>query len=179
MNLIRCFHETGSVAASLRKFRTENDLRSGPCSERTLQRLVEKFKATGSVQDLKPKGRPPLSEIDVAEILNTSNELAAESTLNISSAREVARRLDKPVSTVRNVMRKTLGLRPYHLKVVHELHPRDYQVRVDFALKCLAQIDFDPGWISRILWSDEAHFYLHGGVNKRSLLIFVCDARRT
>jgi len=75
--------------------------------------------------------------------------------------------LEKPVATVRKTLRKTLGLRPYHPKVVQELLPKDYETRLDFALKFAAQIQTDQDWLSRILWSDETHFHLHGGINKR------------
>jgi len=167
VNLVRLYDETKSLNGALRKFRTEHGLRSGPCSARALRKLVLKFNKTGSVHDEKRSGRPPFSEIDVAEILNTSNELASENPMNISSAREVARRLDKPVSSVWKVMRKTLEHRPYHLKVVQELQPKDFETRMEFALKCYAQIESDPSWLSKILWTDESHFCLHGGVNKK------------
>jgi len=167
VDLIRCYHETGSYSGALRQYRTENSLRSGPCSVYSLRRLVKRFNKTGSVLDTKKTGRPSVPETNVAEILQMSNELTDENQLGISSSREVARRLDMPVSTVRKVMRKTLGLYPYHLKPVHQLLPQDFRARLDFGLQCAAQIDLYPGWLSRILWTDEAHFYLHGGVNTR------------
>jgi len=167
VDLVRCFHETGSFVNALRKYRREKRLRSGPCSVTVLRGLIKRFKKTGSVQNQKQPGRPSISDIEVAEILQASKEISAENQISISSAREVARRLEKPVSTVRKVMRKTLGLFPYHLHQVHELLPNDFVTRLDFGLKCVAEIEADPDWLSRILWSDEAHVYLHGGVNAR------------
>ena len=174
VRLVRCYHETKSLSGALRKYRTENGIRvtSEPCSAAALQKLVKKFDDTGSVLDAKRSGRPALSDISITEILNTSNELSAENVLNISSAREVSRRLDMPVSTVRKVMRKTLELHPYHLKVVHELQLKDYEVRMELGLKCIAQIESDSQWISRIFWTDETHFYLHGGFNRRWIFKF-------
>src|SRR6185437_12607042 len=136
VDLIRCYHETRSIVGALRKYRTEKKLKAGPCSEQALGRLVKRFQKTGSTADGKSSGRPTVSEIEVAEILNMSTELSNENQLQTSSAREIARRLGQPVATVRKVMRKSLGLHPYHLKNVHQLLPGgDFEIRLDFGLK--------------------------------------------
>ena|SRR6185437_4635438 len=167
-DLIRCYYQCGnSAAAALRQYRSEHNLRKGPCSRQTLWDLVNKFDEQGSVLDRKRPGRPSVSDVEAAEILEMTKELSKENAHNVNSAREVARRLDKPRSTVNKVLHKTLKLYPYRLKQVHELLPQDTATRLDFALKCVAEIDSNPDWLPNILWSDEAHFYLHGGVNTR------------
>ena len=78
VELIQYYDESKSVQGALRKFRNVHNLRSGPCSEGALRKLVKKFEGTGSVLDAKWSGRRPLSEIAVAEVLNTWNEFASE-----------------------------------------------------------------------------------------------------
>src|SRR6185437_6934093 len=108
INLIRCYHQSGdSLARGFRQYRRENGLFHGPCSREALRKLVLKFEVQGSVLTQKRSGRPSVSDIDVAEILEKSKELSKENAYGLNSAHEVARQLDKPYSTVRKVLRKT------------------------------------------------------------------------
>jgi len=167
-DLIRCYHQAGnSLTGGLRQYRREKKLKKGPCCVSAFKNLLGKFQAHGSVLNLKSSGRPSVNDVEVAEVLETAKELSKENVHNVNSAREVARRLSKPYSTVTKILRKTLKLYPYHLKRVHELLPQDTDTRLDFALKCLAEIDTSPLWLPNIFWTDEAHFHLHGGVNTR------------
>jgi len=167
-DLVKCYYQAdNSIRGALRRYRWQNKLRTGPCSEKTLRNLIDKFEDTGSVRDKKSTGRPAVSDIEVAEVLNESNEMSKENVYGMNSARGVARRLNKPITTTWKIMRKTLKLYPYRFKRVHQLLPHDLATRMDFSLKCVAEIENDEHWLHKILWSDEAHFDLNGGVNTR------------
>ena len=94
------------------------------------------------------------SQCDPSASVDVSNE----NVYGVNSAHAVARRIDKPYSTVRKIMRHTLKLFPYHLKLVQELQDQDLSTRLEFAMKCLAEIEINNEWLLSILWSDEAHF---------------------
>ena len=49
-----------------------------------------------------------------------------------------------------------------------------FNVRSHSAIvRALAQIDRDPQWLLNIMWTDEAHFSLHGDVNTQNCRIWV------
>ena len=154
-DLIRCYHQSGnSLTGALRQYRREKKLRKGPCSNQALGKLIKKFEATGSVLDKKSSGRPSVSENEVIGVLNEITEMSKENPYNISSAHGVANRLNMPYSTVRKILRQTLKFYPYRIRRVHELMPNDMNTRLDFALKCVAEIESNDQWLSNILWSD-------------------------
>ena len=57
-------------------------------------------------------------------------------------------------------------LHPYKIQLTQELQIADHQKRIDLSCKLL-QLKSDD-FISRLIMSDEAHFYLSGHVNKRN-----------
>ncbi|GFV24130.1 hypothetical protein TNCV_18261 [Trichonephila clavipes] len=58
--------------------------------------------------------------------------LGCPEVLGTSSAREAARRLGLPPSSVRNILRRLLQLYPYKLRSCHELLPADTAQREAF-----------------------------------------------
>ena len=60
------------------------------------------------------------------------------------------------------------GFHPYKIHYTQELKPSDHGARVQFAER---QLDFaaaDQNYASKILWTDESIFSVHGGVNKQN-----------
>ena len=47
--------------------------------------------------------------------------------------------------------------------------------RLDFALTFLALMQSDATWSWQILWSDEAHFHLNGGINSCNCRIWAAN----
>ncbi|GFU74435.1 uncharacterized protein TNCV_2792181 [Trichonephila clavipes] len=90
--------------------------------------------------------------------------IASEAASGTSSAREAARRLGLPPSSVRNILRRILPLYPYNLQSCHELLPADTAKREAFAKWVFSKMEQDPTWVFNILWTDEAPFSLHGDV---------------
>ncbi|GFT68477.1 uncharacterized protein TNCV_4307603 [Trichonephila clavipes] len=98
--------------------------------------------------------------------------IASEAASGTSSAREAARRLGLPLSSVRNILRRILQLYPYKLQSCHELLPAEFAQREAFAKWAFSKMEQDPTWFFNILWTDEAHFSLHGDVNTTITVAF-------
>ncbi|GFV51260.1 uncharacterized protein TNCV_2174471 [Trichonephila clavipes] len=99
--------------------------------------------------------------------------IASEAASGTNSAREAARRLCLPPSSVRNILRRILQLYPYKLQSCHELLPANTAQRESFAKWAFSKMEQDSTWIFNILWTDEAHFSLHGNVNNHNCPIWV------
>lgn len=63
--------------------------------------------------------------------------------------------------SVLRVLKKE-NFNPYKQQVVQELLPQDFQLRIAFAQQQLTLKDQDPSHFDNFLFSDEAHFHLHG-----------------
>lgn len=69
------------------------------------------------------------------------------------------------------ILKKDLGLKAYKIQLVQELKPPDLRLRREFGGWALEQLDTDPLFYRKILFSDEAHFWLNGYVNKQNCRI--------
>ncbi|GFW96171.1 uncharacterized protein TNCV_571421 [Trichonephila clavipes] len=130
-----------------------------------LLKLVKRFEETGKLKDRARAGRLYLKEARAPCIAVEMEAIASEAASGTSSAREAARRLGLPPSSVRNILRRILQLYPYKLQSCHELLPADTAQREAFAKWAFSKMEQDPTWVFNILWTDEAHFSLHGDVN--------------
>ncbi|GFW89013.1 DUF4817 domain-containing protein [Trichonephila clavipes] len=88
------------------------------------------------------------------------------------SIRHRAQELDLCPSTLWKILRKDLGLRAYKIQLVQELKPNDHQARRRFVEWAQNEIAVVPDFHKRILFSDEAHFWLNGYVNKQNCRIW-------
>ncbi|GFX90382.1 uncharacterized protein TNCV_5067691 [Trichonephila clavipes] len=104
--------------------------------------------------------------------------IASEAASGTSSAPEAARRLGLPPSSVHNILRRILQLYPYKLQSCHQLLPADTSQREAFAKWAFSKMEQDPTWVFNILWTDEAHFSLHGDVNNHNCRIWVTSNPR-
>ncbi|GFV63477.1 uncharacterized protein TNCV_4553231 [Trichonephila clavipes] len=80
-----------------------------------LLKLVKRFEETGKLEDRVRAGRPCLKEARAPRIAVEMEAIASEAASGTSSAREAARRLGLPPSSVRNILRRILQLYPYKL----------------------------------------------------------------
>ncbi|GFX08534.1 uncharacterized protein TNCV_4170331 [Trichonephila clavipes] len=99
--------------------------------------------------------------------------IVSEAASGTSSAHEAARRLGLPPSSVRNILRRILKVYPCKLPSCHELLPTDTAQREAFAKWAFSKMEQDPTWVFKILWTDVAHFSLHGDVNNNNCRIWV------
>ena len=70
------------------------------------------------------------------------------------------------------ILRKDLGLKAYKIQLVQELKSADLPKRHNFSRWALGKLAEDPHLETRILFSDEAHFWLNGYVNKQNCRIW-------
>lgn len=174
--LVKLFYlNQSNAAAALREFRSRNNLRKGPLSINAVKAMVKKFETTGSLTTRPGRGRKPVSEDTITDVATAIVERNQTSTAGNSSTRGVARQLDVSASTVWKVLRKILRFYPYKISLLHELKPTDYDLRLTFALTFLARVQVDEAWPWKILWSDEAHFYLNGTVNTQNSRIWASE----
>lgn len=66
-------------------------------------------------------------------------------------------------------MRKDLGLHPYKIKLTQELKPLDHLKRRDSSDWALLKFEENPEFHRKIIFSDEAHLWLNGFVNKQNM----------
>jgi len=84
------------------------------------------------------------------------------------SIRHRAQQLDLCRATLWKILRKVLGLRVYKIQLVQELKPRDHRARRTFGEWAENEIATDPNFHKKILFTDEARFWLNGNVIKQN-----------
>ncbi|GFX51747.1 DUF4817 domain-containing protein [Trichonephila clavipes] len=179
--LVKLFYmNEESATIALRKFRVQKNVKSGkgPLTPAGLLNLVKRFEETGKLEDRARAGRPCLKEARAPCIAVEMEAIASEAASGTSSAREAARRLGLLPSSVRNILRRILQLYPYKLQSCHELLPADTAQREAFAKWAFSKMEQDPTWVFNILWTDEAHFSLHGDVNNHNCRIWATSNPR-
>ncbi|GFS83190.1 DUF4817 domain-containing protein [Trichonephila clavipes] len=179
--LVKLFYmNEESATIALRKFRVQKNVKSGkgPLTPAGLSKLVKTFEETGKLEDRARAGRPCLKEARAPCNAVEMEAIAFKAASGTSSAREAARRLGLPPSSVRNILHRILRLYPYKLQSCHELLPADTAQREAFAKWAFSKMEQDPTWVFYTLWTDEAHFSLHGDVNNHNCRIWVTSNPR-
>ena len=159
-------HETGSPTAVRRKFCTKYGRSSVAPSRKVIRIWYEKFIETGQLKSTTKRGRKPVKDASV----NALNELFTEQPE--TSVRQAAQHVPISKSSVQRVIKKRLKLFPYKIQLVQALKPGDYEQREQFARTLLTNIEQDPDFLNRILFSDEATFHVSGVVNRHNVRIW-------
>ena len=71
------------------------------------------------------------------------------------------------ISTWR-ILRQNLGLHPYKIQLTQKLKINDHRQRRVFADWVLEQLEVNSNFAKQIIFSDEAHFWMNGCVNKQN-----------
>ncbi|GFT90829.1 hypothetical protein TNCV_3863831 [Trichonephila clavipes] len=90
----------------------------GPLTPAGLLKLIKRFEETGKLEDRARAGRPCLKEARAPCIAVEMEAIASEAASGTSSAREAARRLGLPPSSVRSILRRLLQLYPYNFAIL-------------------------------------------------------------
>lgn len=90
---------------------------------------------------------------------------------NLSIPRR-SQQLNLSQTTTWRILRKDLGLQPYKIQLIQEIKPADHHQRRLFADFALEKINADPFFYRSLIFSDEAHFWLNGYVNKQNCRIW-------
>ena len=129
-------------------------------------RNVKKFHDNGTVSNLNKghSGRPSSS----ASADNTARveEFFAENPR--ASTRRASQALDIPRSSLQRIIKTKLKLFPFKIQVFQELSDFDMERRLEFARQTIDGILRREIRTKRIWFSDEAHFWLTGYVNKQN-----------
>jgi len=161
------FENQSSIRATYRRLRHLYGVHNRP-SEQAIRRTVDRFRTTYSLEDaITPVRRRNVRTEDNIAAVNES----VEEDPNLSIRRR-SQELGLCPSTTWKILRKDLGLHPYKIQLVQELKPRDHYMRRSFADWALEQLATDPLFYRKILFSDEAHFWLNGFVNKQNCRIW-------
>ncbi|GFV06030.1 DUF4817 domain-containing protein [Trichonephila clavipes] len=120
--------------------------RKGPLTPAGLLKLVKCFEETGKLEDRARAGRPCLKEARAPCIAVEMEAIAPEAASGTSSAREAARRLGLPPSSVRNILRRILQVYSYKLQSCQELLPADTAQREAFAKWAFSKMEQGPTW---------------------------------
>ena len=133
--LVRAFYQSGNSpsAGIIRRYKTENNLRKDPCSVSAVTRLVDKFETFGCVCDRPKRGRPSFSDDSIEDVEREMEEQKSSTPLHAASCRNVAKRLDMPLSSVHKILRVKLQIKPYRIKHLQALTESDFTDRLEFA----------------------------------------------
>ncbi|GFS87732.1 DUF4817 domain-containing protein [Trichonephila clavipes] len=179
--LVKLFYmNEESATIALRKFRVQKNVKSGkgPLTHAGLLKSVKHFEETGKLEDRVRVGRPCLKEERAPCVAVEMEAIASEAVSGTNSAREAARRFGLPPSSVRNILRRILQLYSYKLQSCNKLFQADTAQREAFAKLAFSKMEQDPSWVFNTLWTDEAHFSLHGDVNNHYCPIWVTSNTR-
>ncbi|XP_015793382.1 uncharacterized protein LOC107369929 [Tetranychus urticae] len=138
----------------------------------TVMALIRKWEATGSVQDdTKGMASAKVTQRTPEKIEQARAIMDAEPS---TSVRQLAQQVDVSVGTAWRINRKDLNIFPYKMQVGQPLEQESCEKRVAFANEICEVLDtpdspMDP---SKIIFSDEAHFWLNGFVNRQNYRIW-------
>lgn len=160
---VHAFIESGrSVTTTQRAFRACYSLGpSAPVPDRkTIISWVAKFLTTGSTLRKKAPGRPRTKRTpDAIEAVQRAIEQSPS-----RSARKHATCLGHSNRGLRRILHLDLRLHPYKSMMCQELSDADFAKRKVLCAGIIEQVPRSAG----VMCTDEAHFHLHGTVNKQN-----------
>ena len=158
-------HATGmSFHSACEEFHQRHPSKRKPAIT-TLRRMRKRFLQTGSLRRrTQASGRRSV----------TTEELQRNVTMLVQSNPQIStRKLSQQLSTSRSSVQRVLhrlGYQPYKFFKVVALKEDDWQKRVDYCEWFRSRLEENPSMSSDIIYSDEAAFYIHGGVNKQNMV---------
>lgn len=129
--------------------------------KRVFEKLLCRFRATGSVAYTKRHKTTIISEENEFAVL----EAVVEEPHN--STRKIAQELDISHMSVFRILEK-YNYHPYHLQHHQQLYAGDYDRRVDFCLWALERYAEDSDFFNYVLFTDESTFHNNGLVNRHN-----------
>ena len=169
--ILKTYFECGSVISeTLRKLRTKFGRNAAPTA-RAIRKLMHKVRETGMLVDARrvPYTRPVRTAEAIAAVTESVRQNPGTST------RRRSQQVGIPRTTLRRILHKDLGMFAYKIQLVQELKPNDLPQRLRFAEWALNELNDDPNFARKIIFSDEAHFHLGGYVNKQNCRIWGTD----
>lgn len=159
-------HSHQSVITVQRHFRTK--FNKDPPTANSIRRWYAQFKASGCLCKGKSTGRPAVSEETVERVRASFTRSPRKST------NEASRELNVPQPTVWKILRKRLKQKPYRLQLLQALTPDDKVKRFEFSAR-LQQLMEEDAFSAKLVFSDEATFFLNGEVNRHNVRIWAVE----
>jgi hypothetical protein len=141
-------------------------VREEPSSQPSIHAWYKPFFTDGCVC----KGKSTVRPFTSAELIETIRQSFVRSPHK--SVRRAGKELKVPKTTVWQVLRNHLHLRPYRLQILQQLKPTDKVKRYDFCCKFLGNPANDDTIMNKLIFSHEATFHLYGRVNRHNLRIW-------
>ena len=101
-------------------------------------------------------------------VRNAVDEDPHKSVRRISSETGISR------SGVHRILRESLNVYPFKVQIKQRIRVNDRVARLDFANWMTDKLEGSPQLLSKIWFSDEAHFYLSGHVNNQNYRFWGC-----
>lgn len=152
-------------SGSIRKVAIEFNRKHGTnITHDTVAKLIRKFQKTGSVMDQPRCGRRRTAsdEGTTATILSALTWSPAKSIRRLSAEKGVSR------SSIGRIL-KTNKWHPYKLHMAEHMSEDDPDRRMEFCEWVLSKLKEDANISTKILFTDEANFYVNGEVNWENL----------
>lgn len=173
ISIVELYYQNGcSPSATVRAYKKLHNIHNDPFSASTVNKLITKFKQTGSVNDAPRGGRPSFGDQTIENVSNVAEAEKAKHHDGICSLSQIAHASGVPKSSVRKILRVHLGMKRYKPTYVQELQEGDRVARVNFAHLYISTLQHNE---DQILWTDEAHFHLSGEVSSINGYIWSVD----
>ncbi|GBL97367.1 hypothetical protein AVEN_170482-1 [Araneus ventricosus] len=164
------YSNNNSPVVTQRKFATEFKLKTTGPSLSTVNRLIQKFKRTGSIcDDMFGNVGRPLSVKTPEKIKRTHQVFERSPRTSIGKA---AQHVGIKRESVRQIVVADLQLFKYKIQIHQRLSQRSVEQRLEFANTIVEMIDNDQFDVNMLWYRDEAHFHLDGYVNRQNWRIW-------
>ena len=158
-----------SLEGALKKWRSQRNGQPVP-SRSTVHGIVERFNRTGSVGDDTEALKTSQKRVRTPELITAVKEVLSEDPR--ISVRNLGRRLNISRETARTILADDLSLHPYKIQIVQPLTIENARERSEFANEICDLIDTKKLKPERIIFTDEAHFWLNGYVNRQNFRVW-------
>lgn len=140
--------------------------------KRVFQKLLERFRATGSVAYTKQNKTKPVADNEENEFIVLGSVAENPST----STRKIAREIGLSQSSVCRILRKH-KYHPFHIQMHQNLYGTDFQKRLDFCLWALERVGEENNFFDFVLFTDESTFHNNGLVNRHNFHYYDTENR--
>lgn len=131
-------------------------------SKRTLERLMDRFNRTGSVNyEKRERTKTALTEENELNVLLSVTEDPHTSVSKISKQQDISE------TTVRRILSKN-NMHPYHIQLHQELNNEDFLDRVNFCQWSRHKLNERRDFFDFVLFGDEATFHRNGSLNRHN-----------
>lgn len=157
-------YQTCSASESAAIFNERHPERPFVLNPRTVRKIAEKFNQTGSVENRKNdqrycKSKDPNVIDQVTNIFNDNPH---------TTLKQARQETGLAIQTISKCL-KSRKYYPYKYAKAHILQrPEDLFNRVNYCCDILGEIENDPDFFSKVLWSDESLFPVNGLPNRQN-----------